>query len=291
MTPGSAASAISERTRPSEKRRALERGPAVQLEGVPVQADDLKSLALYNYGHFTSMRVEEGRVRGLSMHLARLIGDSEQLFGRPIDPERVRDLVRQAIKGQAGPVTARVTVFAPDFEMGQPARKTEPKILVTQRPAPPHANQSPWRIKACCYERDLPLVKHVGLFGQLHQRRTAQLDGYDDALYFDANSMISEGSTWNIAFIKSDQVIWPESACLPGVTMRLIQESMNRSGIASRTAPIVISAIADMDVAFATNAATGVRAISLIDNCEFEANAELLMRISAGYWATPGEIL
>lgn len=35
-----------------------------ELNGVPVHADELQTLALTNFGHFTTMRVEAGRVRG-----------------------------------------------------------------------------------------------------------------------------------------------------------------------------------------------------------------------------------
>ena len=42
-----------------------------ELNGKPATLDDLQSLALTNYGHFTSMRLENGTVRGLSLHLDR----------------------------------------------------------------------------------------------------------------------------------------------------------------------------------------------------------------------------
>ena len=52
-------------------------GPGVtRLDGTPATADDLSALALYNYGHFTALRVEHGRVRGLALHLRRLADDS-----------------------------------------------------------------------------------------------------------------------------------------------------------------------------------------------------------------------
>ncbi len=262
----------------------------MQLEGLPVQYDDLKSLALYNYGHFTSMRAERMRVRGLSMHLARLAHDSEQVFGKPIDADHARVIIRQAVQEAPDPVVARVTVFAPDFAMSQPARELKPTILVTTRPAPP-VTQAPWRVKSVPYERDLPDVKHVGLFGQLYQRRRAQLEGFDDALFVDSNSTISEGPTWNVGFISSGTVIWPESDYLPGTTMRLVQDSLNRLDVKSRTVPVPVSAIPNMQSAFATNAAAGVRPISTIDDHDFAMDQVLLAGLTAAYWETPGEVL
>ena len=43
----------------------------MELNGVPATLDQIKSLALTNYGHFTSMHVEDQRVRGLSLHMQR----------------------------------------------------------------------------------------------------------------------------------------------------------------------------------------------------------------------------
>jgi branched-subunit amino acid aminotransferase/4-amino-4-deoxychorismate lyase len=262
----------------------------VHVDGVGVDAPDLASLALYNYGHFTSMRVEDMAVRGLGLHLARLVADSGHLFGHAIDPDRVRDLVRRAVPAHGGPVVVRVTVFAPDFDLSRPGRDVRPKILVTQRPAPPTA-QPPLRVRTCRFDRDLPGVKHTGLFGQLHERRSAQLDGYDDALFVGTGAVISEGPTWNIGFIRSGRVIWPESTCLPGVTMRLIRAALAAAGVATRAVPVGVSTVADMDAAFATNAATGVRAISHIDDLDLGRDGGLLARIGSAYWATDAEAL
>src|SRR6266540_2864338 len=50
----------------------------MELDGRPVDPAELATLALYNYGHFTSMRVDAGRVRGLTLHLDRLVRRSEE---------------------------------------------------------------------------------------------------------------------------------------------------------------------------------------------------------------------
>jgi branched-subunit amino acid aminotransferase/4-amino-4-deoxychorismate lyase len=54
-----------------------------------VTADELARLALYNYGHFTTMRVDAGRVRGLSLHLRRLVNACRTVFDAELDPATV----------------------------------------------------------------------------------------------------------------------------------------------------------------------------------------------------------
>ncbi len=46
--------------------------PMAELNGVPADLDQVQVLGLTNYGHFTSMRVDDQRVRGLSLHLGTL---------------------------------------------------------------------------------------------------------------------------------------------------------------------------------------------------------------------------
>jgi branched-subunit amino acid aminotransferase/4-amino-4-deoxychorismate lyase len=267
----------------------------MELDGLAVQAADLVPLAMHNYGHFTTMCVENMRVRGLALHLERLVCDSGRLFGRAVDPERVVGLIRHALGcgphgGPGHPTMVRVTVFAPDFDPAHPGNDAQPAILVTTRPAPA-PDPDPARLTATRYTRVLPVVKHVGLFGQLYQRRQARAAGFDDVLFVGEDAAVLEGATWNIGFIGGGRVVWPESDSLPGVTMRVIQESLRRGGVESLTEPVDLAAAAGMEAAFMTNAAIGVRAISSIDGNIFASGAAALARVARCYRDTPGERL
>lgn len=144
-----------------------------ELNGRPVTLDELQTLALTNYGSFTSLRVDEGRVRGLSLHLERLIRDSRVLFGVDLDPEHLRRLIRRVVPTE-GSTTVRVTVFDPATDLGHPDRAVDPQVLVTQRSAG-ELPLPPLSVRSTVYQRDLPVVKSVGLFASLRHRRAAQL--------------------------------------------------------------------------------------------------------------------
>ncbi|MEV0845505.1 aminotransferase class IV family protein [Streptomyces sp. NPDC049954] len=255
-----------------------------ELNGKAVEVEALQSLALTNYGHFTSMRVEDGRVRGLPLHMERLQRDCETLFGAELDPERVRDLARRAAPAK-GAAVVRVTVFDPNLDMGHPGSADEPHVLVTSRPAA-DLPLPPLRAQSRTYTRDLPSVKSVGLFSSLRHRRTAQLNGFDDALFVDGQGTISEGGTWNIGFFDGDQVIWPESDCLPGVTMRLLQQSHEHDTCAVRLADLP-----HVQAAFATNAAVGVRAVSGVDSIVLPEAHAVIDTLRKEYLEVPGELL
>jgi len=188
-------------------------------------AADLLPLALTGYGQFTTMRVDaDRRIRGLSLHMERLVRDSEVVFGTVVDTDRVRVLVRQALAGRESPCVVRITHFDPSIEIGRPEDARQPQIMVTVRSAgalsPP-----PLTAMSVRYERDLPHVKHCGLFGALHARRTARLQGFGDALFLGPDNLVSEGGTWNVGFIDGNgTIIWPEGPVLPGVTVALLQQ-------------------------------------------------------------------
>lgn len=232
-------------------------------------ADALRSLALYNYGHYTSMLIRDGKVRGLNLHLSRLVADSTELFGKPLDPADVLREVRSFLAGEPADVVVRVTVYAADFAMQHPLDARDIRILVTGRPAPPLQAQS-ISLGTVPFVRELPRVKHVGLFGQLWGRRTAQLAGRDDALLTTPDGLILEGATWNIGFVTPNgHVVWPKSEALPGVTLALLRsEYERRHPDRSSESPVTMSEVKRFAAAFTMNAVSGVRPVSLIDDSE-----------------------
>lgn len=257
-----------------------------ELDGIQVTPEALQSLGLVNYGHFTSMRVDNQRIRGLSQHLDRLVRDCRVIFNSHLDRGHVRELIRHAIASEPGPFIVRVTIFDPNLQLGHLGAEAKPSVLVTTRPAadwPP----TPMRVQSAVYRRELPEVKHVGLFGALWHRRKAELNGYDDALFVDASSFISEGATWNIGFFDGDRVVWPGGEILPGITMRLLKQVHDHTV----TTPVSYRDIPGMRAAFATNTAVGVRAISAIDNLHLSDGDPIIETLRKEYQEIPEERL
>ncbi len=249
---------------------------AMELDGQTAPPSAVQALALTNYGHFTSLRVEDGRVRGLSLHLERLVRDCRVLFATDLDPDRVRHLLVDAIDDRTGAFIVRITIFDPDLSLGEPGASASPRIGITFRPAAP-PGLPPLRVTIRRHLRDLPSVKHVGLFGALHQRRSAQIAGYDDALLIH-DGVVLEGPTWNVGFYDGDTVIWTNADVLPGVTMALLQQHH-----VHKTASVAVGELGRFQAAFATNAAIGVRPISAIDTNNLISDHPILDTLRATY--------
>ncbi|WP_156426245.1 hypothetical protein [Nocardia jinanensis] len=83
-----------------------------------------------------------------------------------------------------------MTIFDPRLELGHPAAEAEPHIRVTVRPVgavvPP-----PRTLRSAVYARDRQRIKHLGLFGAVHQRRTAQRNGFDNVVFTSADGIVS----------------------------------------------------------------------------------------------------
>lgn len=265
-----------------------------ELDGVPVTTSQLQVLAMTNYGHFTTMRVEAGRVRGLTLHLRRLNRDCLEIFGVSLDAERVRHLVRKIIAGRLTPIVVRVTVFDPALELGHPGADAQPHVLVTTRPAPA-LPAPPQSLQLLPYVRETPHVKHVSIFGAVRQRRIAQLAGFDDAIFVGPDGTVSEASTSNIGIIDHSGVRWPDGPVLPGVTRLLLRDLAT---VPSTTGPVTVADLSRATAVIATNASVGVRPIALVADEDgaavFKADRDaatnrLLDTLVAGYHAVEGE--
>ncbi|MGC0415690.1 aminotransferase class IV [Embleya sp. AB8] len=257
----------------------------MEIDGAPAHPEDLAALALSNLGHFTSMRVADGRVRGLDLHLARLVRDCRAVFDAELDPDRVLALIRRVAADRAGAFVVRVTVFDPAIGPTTVTAPATPHILVTTRPAGPEA-PPPLRVLPSAYRRDLPEIKHVGLFGQLQQRRRAILAGYHDALFVEPNGRIAEGGTWNIGFVVNDHLVRPDAPCLRGVTADLLYARHP-----APTRALRVDELPDVQAAFATNAAIGVCPIAAVGEHELRTDHPLLSTLADTYRALPGDPL
>ena len=265
--------------------------PRLELNGGPADADDLRHLVQTNYGHFTAMRVEDGCVRGLDLHLDRLQAATRELFGSELDRERMRGYLRHALNGTAGAWSLRVNVFARALDREHMDRPVEVDVLVGASPAPIPATQ-PLRVKSFVYARVAPSIKHVGTFALFHHRRLAQQAGFDDALFVDAGGRISEGSIWNIGFVDRDgAVVWPQAPQLDGVGMRLVDAGLASQGMSSRVRPVYLDELATFRAAFFSNANTPVRAIAAVDEHHFDADPEIGQRLLAAYRSNPPQAI
>ena len=258
----------------------------MELNGSSVTLDQMKALALTNYGHFTSMLVERGKVRGLSLHMERLARDCNQLFDVELDTDQVRAYIRRALTGGAD----RPSRGSPSTI---PHSTSAPSVLTHSRRPGDHAPgvrqaRAALATSGGAYQREIPPVKHVGLFGAMRHRRAAQREGFDDVLLLGPDGAISEIATSNIGFIRDSEVVWPRSEWLTGVTMTLLNQAMDE---AVHLESLTLSDLPEMEEAFAPNAATGIRSVNSVDGTTWPAEHPALKDLCDLYVDIPGEVV
>ncbi len=143
-----------------------------------------------------------------------------------------------------------------------------PTVLTAVSLPPPPLAQSV-RLQTQVYAREAPHLKHVATFGLIRARRTARTAGFDDALFIDREGRVSEGSLWNVGFVRGDGVVWPRAPMLAGVAQALLQRGLEAAGLACAAEPVGLDDLARFDAAFICNSATPACAVASIDGHAF----------------------
>jgi prepilin-type processing-associated H-X9-DG protein len=251
----------------------------LEVDGHEPSVEELQEAVLTSYGHFTAMQVRGGRVRGLALHLARLDAANRELFGRPLDGDHVRSLIRHALDG--GPGDASVRVLVRERADGPGSFR----VFVSVRPPyelPDDASQS---LKSTPYLRPVPEVKRPGDFAHAYYIDRAAEAGFDDALLVGPDGLVAEAGIANIAFFDGHGVVWPDAPQLAGITMQLVAPRL-AALMPSRTAKVRLDDVPAMAGAVVTNS-RGVAAVSRIDEVELSHAPEFADAVRSAYASVP----
>ena len=240
----------------------------IEIDGRRADAKTLWSTASA-YGHFTAMQVRGRRTRGLALHLRRLEAANRELFDAGLDLERVRELIRQALRSVED---ASVRVYA--FECDE-----EPAIMVTVKQ--PGGVSTPQSLQSVHYQRPDAHLKHLAT-GQAYYSRLARRNGFDDALLRASDGVVSESTIANIGFFDGSGVVWPEAPLLHGITMQLLEQKLPELGVPSRRAPVRLPDITSFEGAFLSNA-RGVTAVSQVDDLTLPMPTERMKTLADAY--------
>ena len=237
----------------------------IEVNGGEADEAAVSLLEHEGWGHFTSMQVRRGRVRGLDLHLVRLEVAHRELYGRPLGGEEVRARIRHALGGQPD---ATVRVYG--YWAG---------LIVTVR-VPQDMPRRPHTMTALHFQRPLARLKHVGSWGQGRVRGVALAAGFDDGLLVDEAGRISEGTITNVGFWRDGTVIWPDAPKLLGTTMLLLQRQLTAASIPQAEAPVCVQDLAGYDGMILCNA-RGWAPVSRVDDLAMSQDAAFTELIAA----------
>lgn len=261
-----------------------------ELDGRPLTMADMPGLMALQYGHFTAMQVRERQVKGLRLHLERLAGSSDQLFGCHVPEQHIIEYLHRITQEQES-CSLRVNIFTTAF--GQTTiREQDLHVLITKTPAVEPATH-PLTVKSARFKRLLPEIKYSGIVsGILAYRRQAMAAGFDDVLYVDEHKHISEGAIWNVGFYDGQNIVLPATPALPGIMVRLLSDSLWSDGVAVIHRNISLSQLHEYKNAFYTNSVNHRGMITQIDQHMFDNSHDTLSDIlERAYEAVPWDNL
>ncbi len=242
------------------------------VDGDAVAGNVLTLLTLVSSGHYTTMQVRGGSVRGLAAHLHRVDEAHRELHGHGLDPEDVR--------GQ----WAHATAATPDCTLRSlfydDADGTTHVVVELLAPTDPPAR--PQTLRAASYVRPYAHLKHVGTFAQVRLRLDAVRDGYDDALLVTASGEVAETTVADIAFLRGGEVTWPVAPALHGVGRRLLRPQLARAGVAQHEMAVAVAEVGSYDAAFLVSS-TGVLPVAAIDDHGYPDTARAFASVAAAY--------
>jgi branched-subunit amino acid aminotransferase/4-amino-4-deoxychorismate lyase len=267
----------------------MEPDRVILVEGEAVTEADLACVALVNYGAYTSFRVEGGGVRGLDLHLARLEASAIELFGETPGEARLLDLMRRAVVGR-DEAWLRVSLFSPEIRARDAGWHGCPRVMTVASPPPPPLATTV-RVQPVRYGRETAHLKHTAGFGLIRARREAVAAGFDDALFVDDEGLISEGTLWNIGFLRGETVVWPQAPMLAGVTQALIERGLASVGLDAVREPVRLDGLDRFDAAFLCNSATPACAVTGIGSTSLPEAPALFERLRQAWRSNPHQAI
>jgi len=263
--------------------------PETWLDGRFVSGIEAASISSLGYGALTSFRVQDGAVRGLDLHLERLSYSAQMLFGRDVDRESILANLKTALADRDA-AWVRISLFSEQITPRNPDAMVTPRVLITlNNPPMPIAHGQ--RIGVVKAERFMPEIKHSATMELIHARRMARLAAFDDAVFEDREGGLTEGTLWNIGFIRGDQVVWPKGMMLDGVAQTLIRNGLEEMGVEQTVLRVGFGALGAMDAAFLCNSATPCASIASINSHRFAGSDEMIARINDAWHQSPAQKL
>lgn len=258
----------------------------MSFNGRPATLDEVAALASTHYGHFTAMQARGGRVQGLLRHLERLQSATRELFSSDLDLDRLRAWLREAIADADASI--RVSVYSRAFDRDRPLAPAAPDVLIAVAP-PRRIAAASLRVRSVRYAREAPHLKHVGTFGLFHQKRLAQMHGFDDALFVTADGAVAEGSIWNVAFRDEDGIVWPDAPMLDGISMQLLKAGLAERGVAQSSRRVELAETGRFRSAFFTNSSRAAVPLARIDDVAFAPDGDTRALLEAALATQPWE--
>ncbi|MGM0369801.1 MAG: aminotransferase class IV [Bacillota bacterium] len=231
------------------------------------------NLAKYGMGLFETIKVINGRAVFLDEHLERLYNSINQLgisfeLNKELLEQRVEEYVTQ-LDNQALRITVcdRGYNFSTrdiSYQTEDYKRGFELEIATITKG-----------------ENPLDYHKTCNYFTNIQARKGAQANGYDEALFLNANNFVLEATMANIFFIKDGKLYTPklELGLLPGIIRSKVILSAQELGVEVKEVVIDKPELVLFDFAFISNSLLGLMKVKAIESSQYNEESQIFKNL------------
>jgi branched-subunit amino acid aminotransferase/4-amino-4-deoxychorismate lyase len=271
----------------------LTRKSKVYLSGHLISFDQIISpLSLYAYGAFTTIKYTPEGLLFLDKHFERLKYNCRELNIKYPSDEKIIEGIISALNAnhcRNKDAIVRVTLFPESINWNNPQfiKDTPCAILVTTREM--YYLPQNFKLKTVNLTRNMPHLKTINYTVNMLAKAQAREAGYHDGLFLNQKGNITEGTAWNIFFIKNNKIYTPplDSGILEGITRGAVIDICQKLDIELITEDISLKSINNYEAAFITNASQGPHAVLQIDETDYDIENETFLRAREEYSRIP----
>jgi branched-chain amino acid aminotransferase len=255
---------------------------------------------LYGDGMFEGIRVRNGWIYRVELHLARLRRSARILrIDLPFSNDELCEGI-DAVMSANGLLDAHVRVLVTrgfGFPSLDARNCPTPMVAILAYPFPATLGDEPVRLAVSSVTRKSPRsidpqVKSLNYLDSILARMQATDGGAHEAVMLDGEGFVAEATGSNIFGVCSDVVFTPEcSSALPGITRRTVIELLAESSIPCEVRRVTVGELYAADEVFLTGTGSGIVPVGSIDGRSLpDAPGPITTRITdrlAQTWSDP----
>ncbi|HVR30586.1 MAG TPA: aminotransferase class IV [Thermoanaerobaculia bacterium] len=210
------------------------------------------------------LRVYDGRVFALDLHLDRLFASAKALaFAEVPARAEVEAALFETLEanGMRDGVHVRLTLSRGEkvtSGMSPELNRSGPCLIVLAEWKPPVYDRRGIRLVTSSWRRNAPQcldskIHHANLLNNILAKIEANHAGVDDALMLDVEGYVAETNATNLFLVRRGELVTPAADhCLPGITRGIVLEIARGAGIAASERRVSLSEFHTADEVFAT---------------------------------------
>jgi branched-chain amino acid aminotransferase len=229
---------------------------------------------LYGDGVFEGIRVRDGWLYRVGLHLARLRRSTRIVGIRlPFSDDQLLDAIG-AVMGANGLTEAHVRLLV-TRGLGLPSLDARscptPTVAVLAYPFPPTLGEEPVALHVSSVTRKSPRsidphVKSLNYLDSILARMQAVDAGADEAVMLDAEGFVAEATGSNIFGVQNGTVFTPEcTSALPGITRHTVLELLASRQVPCDVRRVTVGELYAADEVFLTGTGSGIVPVGSVD--------------------------